>query len=155
MLAAIVSGACLLRPPPNRRSGCRGVPVVDRFKPGIAAEHLRRLTEGTQECATHTIAVAELSFGHSLRKDLADKGVRIQTVLPGATATEFWDIAGYPPQKTAGITMSAEDFVGAAKVRKRKARATLCRGITRRRRGVKPPKLPRLSRRSSWLSFEI
>jgi short-subunit dehydrogenase len=55
-----------------------------------------------------------LSFGHSLQKDLAEKGVRVQTVLPGATATEFWDIAGYAPQKTAEITMSAEDLVDAA-----------------------------------------
>lgn len=55
-----------------------------------------------------------LSFGHSLQKDLADKGVRVQTVLPGATATEFWDVAGYPPQKTSETTMSAEDCVDAA-----------------------------------------
>jgi uncharacterized protein len=55
-----------------------------------------------------------LSFGHSLQKDLADKGVRIQTVLPGATATEFWDVAGYPAQKTSPVTMSAEDLVDAA-----------------------------------------
>jgi short-subunit dehydrogenase len=55
-----------------------------------------------------------LSFGHSLQKDLADKGVRVQTVLPGATATDFWDVAGYPPQKTSAITMSAEDCVDAA-----------------------------------------
>ncbi len=55
-----------------------------------------------------------LSFGHSLQKDLADKGVRVQTVLPGATATDFWDVAGYPPQKTSAITMSAEDLVDAA-----------------------------------------
>lgn len=55
-----------------------------------------------------------LSFGHSLQKDLADKGVRVQTVLPGATATEFWDVAGYAPQKTSEITMSAEDCVDAA-----------------------------------------
>jgi short-subunit dehydrogenase len=55
-----------------------------------------------------------LSFGHSLQKDLAEKGVRVQTVLPGATATEFWDVAGYPPQKTAEITMSTEDCVDAA-----------------------------------------
>jgi short-subunit dehydrogenase len=55
-----------------------------------------------------------LSFGHSLQKDLADKGVRVQTVLPGATATEFWDIAGYAPQKTSAITMSTEDCVDAA-----------------------------------------
>jgi hypothetical protein len=49
-----------------------------------------------------------------LQKDLADKGVRIQTVLPGATATDFWDVAGYPPQKTSEIAMSAEDCVDAA-----------------------------------------
>lgn len=55
-----------------------------------------------------------ISFGHSLQKDLADKGVRVQTVLPGATATEFWDIAGYAAQKTSVITMSAEDAVDAA-----------------------------------------
>ncbi|NWD53119.1 SDR family NAD(P)-dependent oxidoreductase, partial [Pseudomonas gingeri] len=28
-----------------------------------------------------------LSFGHALQRDLGDKGVRIQSVLPGATAT--------------------------------------------------------------------
>ncbi len=55
-----------------------------------------------------------LSFGHSLQKDLAEKGVRVQTVMPGATATEFWDIAGYAPQKTAEITMQAHDLVDAA-----------------------------------------
>src|SRR5579871_6359843 len=55
-----------------------------------------------------------LSFGHSLQKDLAEKGVRIQTVLPAATATEFWDVAGYAPQKTSEITMRAEDLVDAA-----------------------------------------
>jgi uncharacterized protein len=55
-----------------------------------------------------------LSLGHSLQKDLAGTGVRVQTVLPGATATEFWDIAGYPPQKTSEITMSANDLVDAA-----------------------------------------
>ncbi len=55
-----------------------------------------------------------LSFGHSLQKDLADTGVRIQTVLPAATATEFWDVAGYAPAKTSDTTMRAEDLVDAA-----------------------------------------
>ena len=31
-----------------------------------------------------------------------------------ATATEFWDVAGYAPQKTAESTMSADDLVDAA-----------------------------------------
>lgn len=55
-----------------------------------------------------------LSFGHALQRDLGDKGVRIQSVLPGATATEFWDVAGYAPQKESPITMSANDLVDAA-----------------------------------------
>lgn len=55
-----------------------------------------------------------LSFGHTLQRDLADKDVRVQTVLPGATATEFWDVAGYAAQKTSSVTMSAADLVDAA-----------------------------------------
>ncbi len=55
-----------------------------------------------------------LSFGHTLQRDLSDKGVRIQTVLPAATATDFWDVAGYAPQKSKPTTMSAEDLVDAA-----------------------------------------
>ncbi|RBB39700.1 SDR family oxidoreductase [Burkholderia reimsis] len=55
-----------------------------------------------------------LSFGHTLQRDLADKGVRVQTVLPAATATEFWDVAGYAKQKEAASTMSADDLVDAA-----------------------------------------
>lgn len=55
-----------------------------------------------------------LSLGHALQRDLADKGVRIQTVLPAATATEFWDVAGYAKQKESTSTMSAENLVDAA-----------------------------------------
>lgn len=55
-----------------------------------------------------------LSFGHALQRDLAPKGVRIQTVLPGATGTEFWDVAGHSAQKDVPTTMRAEDLVDAA-----------------------------------------
>ncbi|WP_322046586.1 SDR family oxidoreductase [Paraburkholderia sp. J67] len=55
-----------------------------------------------------------LSFGHALQRDLAGKGVRVQAVLPAATATEFWDVAGYAKQKEAASTMSADDLVDAA-----------------------------------------
>jgi len=55
-----------------------------------------------------------LSFGHALQRDLAGKGVRVQTVLPAATATEFWDVAGYAKQKEAASTMTADDLVDAA-----------------------------------------
>lgn len=37
-----------------------------------------------------------LAFSRSLKKELAEQGVRVQVVLPGATGTEFWDIAGLP-----------------------------------------------------------
>lgn len=55
-----------------------------------------------------------LSFGHALQRDLSEKGVRVQTVMPGATATEFWDVAGYADQKQSPSTMTAEDLVDAA-----------------------------------------
>src|SRR5258708_26287839 len=56
-----------------------------------------------------------LALSQSLQHELAQKGVRIQAVLPGATATEFWDIAGLPVSNLrAGTVMSAEDLVDAA-----------------------------------------
>jgi short-subunit dehydrogenase len=58
-----------------------------------------------------------LGLSQSMHHELADKGVRIQAVLPGATATDFWSEAGNPvenlPQE---IVMSAEDMVDAALV---------------------------------------
>jgi short-subunit dehydrogenase len=58
-----------------------------------------------------------LALSHSLQHELADKGIRIQAVLPGATATELWEIAGLPYQNLpTGIVMSAEDMVDAALV---------------------------------------
>ncbi len=56
-----------------------------------------------------------LAFSQSLQHELADKGVRIQAVLPGATATEFWDIAGLLVHNLpTAIVMSASDMVDAA-----------------------------------------
>ena len=56
-----------------------------------------------------------LAFSQSLQHELAQQGVRVQAVLPGATATEFWDVAGLPVHNLpAGIVMSAEDMVDAA-----------------------------------------
>jgi uncharacterized protein len=56
-----------------------------------------------------------LALTQSLQHELADKGVRVQAVLPGATATEFWDIAGTPVQHLPSqIVMSAEDMVDAS-----------------------------------------
>jgi len=56
-----------------------------------------------------------LALTQSLVHEFADKGVRTQAVLPGATATEFWDIAGKPVhQLPMQIVMSADDLVDAA-----------------------------------------
>jgi short-subunit dehydrogenase len=56
-----------------------------------------------------------LAFSQSLRHELADKGIRIQVVLPGATSTNFWNLAGTPveylPQE---IVMPVDDMVDAA-----------------------------------------
>jgi hypothetical protein len=56
-----------------------------------------------------------LAFSLSLHHELADKGVRVQAVLPGATATEFWDIAGVPVSNLpAAMVMTANDMVDAS-----------------------------------------
>jgi hypothetical protein len=56
-----------------------------------------------------------LALSHSLQHELADKGIRIQAVLPGATATDLWERAGLPWQKLpAEIVMPTEDMVDAA-----------------------------------------
>jgi short-subunit dehydrogenase len=56
-----------------------------------------------------------IALSHSLQHELADKGIRIQAVLPGATATDLWEIAGLPWQKLPpSIVMSPEDMVDAA-----------------------------------------
>lgn len=56
-----------------------------------------------------------LAFSQSLQHELAGKGVRVQAVLPGATATDFWGHAGTPVEHLPReIVMSAEDMVDAA-----------------------------------------
>jgi uncharacterized protein len=56
-----------------------------------------------------------LAFSHSLQHELAPKGIRIQAVLPGAIATEFWDLGGYPVSNfPPEFVMTTEDLVDAA-----------------------------------------
>jgi short-subunit dehydrogenase len=56
-----------------------------------------------------------LALSQSLHHELHAKGVRVQAVLPGATATDFWNVAGTPveylPQE---IVMRADTMVDAA-----------------------------------------
>lgn len=56
-----------------------------------------------------------LAFSQSLQKELAGTGVRVQAVLPGATATDFWAIGGLPVEHLdQSIVMRADDLVDAA-----------------------------------------
>ncbi|WP_457580371.1 SDR family NAD(P)-dependent oxidoreductase [Ensifer canadensis] len=74
---------------------------------GIAPERLNGVYGGSKAFV--------LAFTLSLQKELADNNIRIQAVLPGATATEFWGIAGTPLEHVPSeIVMSAEDMVDAS-----------------------------------------
>lgn len=56
-----------------------------------------------------------LALTQSLQHELGDKGLRVQAVLPGATATAFWDTAGLPySHLPAEMVMRTEDMVDAA-----------------------------------------
>jgi short-subunit dehydrogenase len=56
-----------------------------------------------------------LAFSHSLQHELAAKGIRIQAVLPGAIATDFWDLGGYPVSNfPPEFVMTTDDLVDAA-----------------------------------------
>jgi len=55
------------------------------------------------------------AFTISLNHELADKGVRAQAVLPGATRTDFWANGGLPVEHLPEeIVMDAADMVDAA-----------------------------------------
>ncbi len=74
---------------------------------GVAPEVLNGVYGGTKAYV--------LGFTRSLHHELTGKGVRVQAVLPGATATEFWDVAGQPVSNLpSAIVMSATDMVDAA-----------------------------------------
>jgi short-subunit dehydrogenase len=81
-----------------------------------------------------------LAFSHSLQQELGDKGIRIQAVLPGATATDLWEIAGLHHRNLpAAIVMSAEDMVDAALI-----------GLDQGERVTIPP----LHDGEEWMRFE-
>lgn len=76
---------------------------------GVAPEILNGVYGGTKAFV--------LAFSRSLHKELADKNVRIQAILPGAIETAFWEIAGTPVEHLPGeIVMQADHLVDAALV---------------------------------------
>lgn len=81
-----------------------------------------------------------LAFSQSLQRELADTDVRVQAVLPGATATEFWATGGIPLENLdARIVMSTEDLVDAALV-----------GFDR----GEMVSIPSLHQEEAWIAFE-
>lgn len=55
------------------------------------------------------------AFSTSLNHELADKGIRTQAVMPGATATDFWKKGGLPVEHLPpAIVMDAGEMVDAA-----------------------------------------
>lgn len=76
---------------------------------GIAPEVLNGVYGGTKAFV--------IAFSQSLHHELAAKGVRVQAVLPGATATDFWATGGLPLEHLdPGIVMPAAEMVDAALV---------------------------------------
>jgi hypothetical protein len=74
---------------------------------GIAPEILNGVYGGTKAFV--------LAFSLSLHKELVEKNIRVQAVLPGATATDFWDVAGMPVTNLpSAIVMKADAMVDAA-----------------------------------------
>ncbi|MWV13329.1 SDR family NAD(P)-dependent oxidoreductase [Pseudomonas sp. R-28-1W-6] len=74
---------------------------------GIAPEILNGVYGGTKAFV--------LAFSQSLHHELAGKGIRIQAVVPGAIATEFWTVAGTPVEALPSqIVMQPADLVDAA-----------------------------------------
>lgn len=58
-----------------------------------------------------------VNFTEALQREVADTEVKVQVVLPGATRTDFWELAGGDiDQLPKEIVMSADDLVDAALV---------------------------------------
>ncbi|WP_263354894.1 SDR family NAD(P)-dependent oxidoreductase [Acidicapsa acidisoli] len=56
-----------------------------------------------------------VNFTQALKNEVEGKGVTVQAVLPGATATPLWEKAGRPVEHLPSeIVMTAEDMVNAA-----------------------------------------
>lgn len=56
-----------------------------------------------------------LAFSQNLSRELDGTGAKVQVVLPGATATDFWDLAGTSLDEVPDeIVMRADDLVDAA-----------------------------------------
>ena len=73
---------------------------------GIVPELLNGVYGGTKAFV--------IAFSRSLHKEFAEKNIRVQVVLPGATATGFWDTADTPLQQVPReMVMKADEMMDA------------------------------------------
>ena len=74
---------------------------------GIVPEILNGVYGGTKAFV--------IAFSRSLHKEFGGRGIRIHVIVPGATATDFWDTAGTPlEQVPREMVMRADEMVDAA-----------------------------------------
>ena len=74
---------------------------------GIVPELLNGVYGGTKAFV--------IAFSRSLHKEFREKNIRVQVVLPGATSTGFWGIAGTPLQQVPReMVVNAGEMVDAA-----------------------------------------
>ena len=74
---------------------------------GIVPEILNGVYGGTKAFV--------IAFSRSLHKEFGGRGIRIHVILPGATATDFWDTAGTPlEQVPREMVMRPDEMVDAA-----------------------------------------
>jgi uncharacterized protein len=81
---------------------------------GISVEALNGVYGASKAYVTKAYVLA---FSLSLQHELSSKGIRVQAVLSGMTATDGWEVAGLPwQQQPPSIVMPVEDMVDAALV---------------------------------------
>lgn len=92
--------------------------------PGFLARNDGVIVNVASVLALHSLPISSvysgtkayvLAFSRGLQDELAETGVKVQVVMPAATATEIWDTAGVPLSALDPQTvMSAENLVDAA-----------------------------------------
>ncbi|CAN7685308.1 SDR family oxidoreductase [Pseudoduganella sp. LjRoot289] len=92
--------------------------------PGMKSRNDGLIINIASALALHTLPVSSvysgtkafvLAFSRGLQQELADTGVKVQVVLPAATATEVWDNSGIPLSALAPESvMKTDDMVDAA-----------------------------------------
>lgn len=92
--------------------------------PGLKARNEGAIINISSVMALNTLPISSvysgtkafvLAFSRGLQQELADTGVKVQVVLPAATATEVWDNSGVPLSALAPESvMSTDALVDAA-----------------------------------------